>query len=98
MRIEDLAVAFGEGAAERREGRAKPECHPIGRHSWRAVASFFLLEEGCHSAGFVTTIHVRHHLLLSIGWRFSLFAPGNNGSMSYFILDVNRGNSVLIKL
>ena len=34
-----------------------------------------LLEEGCHSAGFVTTIHLRHHLLLSIGWRFSLFAP-----------------------
>ena len=24
-----------------------------------------LLEEGCHRAGFVTTIHVRHHLLLS---------------------------------
>ena len=40
----------------------------------RAVASF-LIEEGCHSAGFVTTIHLRHHLLLSIGWRFSLFAP-----------------------
>ena len=35
----------------------------------------FLLEEGCHSAGFHTTIHLRHHLLLSIGWRFSLFAP-----------------------
>jgi len=34
-----------------------------------------LLEEGCHSAGFVATIHVRHHLLLSIGWRFNLFAP-----------------------
>jgi hypothetical protein len=39
-----------------------------------AVASF-LLEEGCHSAGFHTTIHLRHHLLLSIGWRFNLFAP-----------------------
>jgi hypothetical protein len=38
------------------------------------VASF-LLEEGCHSAGFIATIHLRHHLLLSIGWRFSLFAP-----------------------
>jgi hypothetical protein len=29
------------------------------------VASFYLLEEGCHSAGLVTTIHMRHHLLLS---------------------------------
>src|ERR1051325_10122692 len=37
--------------------------------------TYCLLEEGCHSAGFVTTIHLRHHLLLSIGWRFSLFAP-----------------------
>jgi hypothetical protein len=35
----------------------------------------YLLEEGCHSAGFIATIHLRHHLLLSIGWRFSLFAP-----------------------
>ena len=25
----------------------------------------YLLEEGCHSAGFDTTIHIRHHLLLS---------------------------------
>jgi hypothetical protein len=38
--------------------------------------AFLLIEEGCHSAGLHTTIHVRHHLLLSIGWRFSLFAPG----------------------
>jgi len=35
----------------------------------------YLLEEGCHSAGFDTTIHKRHHLLLSLGWRFNLFAP-----------------------
>src|SRR6266498_4220768 len=42
---------------------------PFGRRS------YCLLEEGCHSAGFVTTIHLRHHLLLSIGWRFNLFAP-----------------------
>ena len=52
----------------------KPGCHPFGWHPWRAVASF-LIEEGCHSAGFVTTIHLRHHLLLSIGLRFNLFAP-----------------------
>ena len=40
------------------------------------VLPAFLLEEGCHSAGFVTTIHLRHHLLLSIGLRFNLFATG----------------------
>ena len=39
------------------------------------VLPAFLLEEGCHSAGFNATIHKRHHLLLSIGWRFNLFAP-----------------------
>jgi len=43
----------------------------VGCALWRPC----LLEEGCHSAGFVATIHVRHHLLLSIGWRFILFAP-----------------------
>ena len=77
----------------------KPGCHPSGWHPWRAVASF-LIEEGCHSAGFVTTIHLRHHLLLSIGLRFNLFAPSsyNAGSMSYFISDVNGGTSTLIKL
>jgi hypothetical protein len=49
----------------------------------------FLLEEGCHSAGFNTTIHLRHHLLLSIGWRL-MYVPLNDvGSMSHFNLDVN---------
>src|SRR5919112_4371138 len=57
-----------------RKRALKPGCHPSGWHPWRAVASF-LIEEGCHSAGFVTTIHLRHHLLLSIGLRFNLFAP-----------------------
>lgn len=57
-----------------------------------------LLEEGCHSAGFVTTIHVRHHLLLSIGWRLNLFAPNNAESMSHFKSDVNSPKSVLINL
>jgi len=57
-------------------GDVKPESHPEGwLSSWRAVASFLFLEEGCHSAGFITTIHLRHHLLLSIGLRFNLFAP-----------------------
>ena len=65
-----------------------------------AVASFLLIEEGCHSAGFIATIHLRHHLLLSIGLRFNLFAPGScdTRSMSYFNSDVNGGNSTLIKL
>jgi len=57
-----------------------------------------LLEEGCHSAGFVTTIHLRHHLLLSIGWRFICLPPNNAKSMSYFISDVNGRNMILIKL
>ena len=57
-----------------------------------------LLEEGCHSAGFVTTIHVRHHLLLSIGWRFNLLAPNDVKSMSQINSDVNSHESVLIKL
>jgi len=35
----------------------------------------WLLEEGCHSAGFNATIHWGHHLLLSIGWRINLLAP-----------------------
>ena len=35
-----------------------------------------LLEEGCHSAGFITTIHKRHHLLLSLGW-LSIVVPLN---------------------
>jgi hypothetical protein len=35
-----------------------------------------LLEEGCHSAGFITTIHKRHHLLLSLGW-LSIVVPQN---------------------
>ena len=35
----------------------------------------FLLEEGCHSAGFVATIHVRHHLLLSLGWQLIVCSP-----------------------
>src|SRR6266498_5188850 len=51
----------------------KPGCHPKGWNPWRAVASF-LFEEGCHSAGFVTTIHLGHHLLLSLGLRFNFFA------------------------
>ncbi len=34
-----------------------------------------LAEEGCHSAGFITTIHERHHLLLSIGWHICWLAP-----------------------
>ncbi len=39
------------------------------------LAAFDLLEEGCHSAGFDTTIHVRHHLLLSLGWRLIVCSP-----------------------
>ena len=55
--------------------QVKPDCHLFRwQPGFRAVASF-LLEEGCHSAGFVTTIHVRHHLLLSIGWQARLTNP-----------------------
>ena len=62
-----------------------------------------LLEEGCHSTGFITTIHLRHHLLLSIGWRLivvplSTFKYCNDGSMSQFKLDVNGLKTTLIKL
>ena len=56
---------FGDGATKWQEGGKKTRKPPKrGRLPWRAVASF-LLEEGCHSTEFVTTIHVRHHLLLS---------------------------------
>jgi len=34
-----------------------------------------LLEEGCRSAGFVTTIHWGHHLLLSKGWLWTVCSP-----------------------
>ena len=51
------------------ERSIKPECRPKGRHSW-ALWLPMLLEEGCHSAEFHTTIHDGHHLLLSIGWQF----------------------------
>ena len=68
-----------------------------GRLPWRAVASF-LLEEGCHSAEFITTIHWGHHLLLSIGWRLICLPPNNSGSMSQIKLDVNSPEFVLIIL
>jgi hypothetical protein len=54
-----------------------------------AVASF-LLEEGCHSAGVDTTIHVRHHLLLSLGWRFTCLPPNDASSITQLKSDVNR--------
>jgi hypothetical protein len=50
-----------------------------------------LLEEGCHSAEFDTTIHDGHHLLLSIGWHF-FASPRSERSIAYLELDVNRGN------
>ena len=79
-------------------GRVKPQCRPFGRHWWGAVASFLLAEEGCHSAGFITTIHVRHHLLLSIGWRLNCLPPNNDGSMAQFNLNVNGRKWILIDL
>src|SRR5688572_822342 len=35
----------------------------------------YLLEEGCHSAGFNTTIHERHHLLLSLRMAIQFVCP-----------------------
>ena len=57
-----------------------------------------LLEEGCHSAGFNTTIHLRHHLLLSIGWRFMYVPLNDEFSMSHFNLNVNSLEFTLTKL
>ena len=74
VRLITIRFDFGFGEVQAAV-RVKPQCRPFGRHWWGAVASFLLIEEGCHSAGFITTIHLRHHLLLSIGWRFNLFAP-----------------------
>ena len=68
-----IPLSFRRGARGEVKTRKPPE---LGRLPWRAVASFLLLEEGCHSAGFVTTIHVRHHLLLSLGWQL-IFVPLN---------------------
>ena len=70
--------------------------------SWTAsvarCGSFLDLEEGCHSAGFNATIHLRHHLLLSIGWRF-MYDPLNDVcSMAQFNLDVNSPDFILTKL
>ena len=64
----------------------KPQRRPFGRRWWGAVASFLLLEEGCHSAGFVTTIHVRHHLLLSLGWQ--LIVVPLNEWLQYVIFQI----------
>jgi len=50
----------------------------------------YLLEEGCHSAGFIATIHVRHHLLLSLGWRFTCLPPDDASSITQLKSDVNR--------
>ena len=60
--------------------------------------SFELLEEGCHSAGFNTTIHLRHHLLLSIGWRLMVDPLNDVCSMSQFNLDVNSPEFTLTEL
>ena len=54
------------------------------------VLPAFLLEEGCHSAGFIATIHVRHHLLLSLGWRFTCLPPNDASSITQLKSDVNR--------
>jgi len=50
------------------KGGIKTNQNAIREDGIRGRCGFLLLEEGCHSAGFDTTIHVRHHLLLSLGW------------------------------
>ena len=52
-------VVFGEGWGGVNHNAA------LSDGTGGALWLLYLLEEGCHSAGFVTTIHVRHHLLLS---------------------------------
>src|SRR5215216_761591 len=57
----------------------------VGRCGFpRGRRTYCLPEEGCHSAGFITTIHLRHHLLLSIGWQFIWLAPEQYGKYVIF--------------
>ena len=66
-----LGVLWGAARKAERLNHNAALSDGIGGALWLPI----LLEEGCHSAGFDTTIHKRHHLLLSLGWRFNLFAP-----------------------
>ena len=63
-----------------------------------AVASFYLLEEGCHSAGFDTTIHIDITSSFHKDGGSVCLPHKNIGSMSYFNLNVNRLIDVLINL